>query len=298
MRHIVRAVLENLKQLEAKGLREETKSSRQRRTAIRGKDRGHQLVRVKANQWRCKNCLSVRRSKLAYRWPKACSALFQQTPLPKPHQTWPTPFGGDAHVSHPPIAPVAVHPMDDPEAADPFDCLDQQEEEEDQQFLPPEEDDMPPADSAPVHTVHTSDPLASLMPALSSLEGSWWNRVGEVLNPSDIRVGGAPIHHTHWLGWFGNSSHRLTFCLRCGGCTAGSHSPLLAVPCKLRAAGTRSRHLQRMVHKGLWPSQALQTRYGRAVCSHIISFAKLSEDRLLICRPAPAVIAQSLPAEQ
>ena len=120
-----------------------------------------------------------------------------------------------------------------------------------------------------VPSIPFSTPPSSLSASPAS---SWWNRIGQQIDAAALKVGGAPIHHTHWLGNFGNTEHRLVFCSRCGGTTTGAYSPLLAGVCRQQAAGTLSRHVNRMLLHSLWPTQAMGRQWGRAACSPIIRF--------------------------
>ena len=283
MKHLVCTTLEYLRQLEELGLRDREAQQPKPREKRQGKDRGHQLVRHKSNQWRCKHCLSVRSSKLAYRWPKTCSGVFKQVPLAKHPTGGPEPFGGPGPPQVPLVqsAPVALNPLDDPEAdiVDDFDC-----EDVDIGMLPPDETEVISGLGAASAEVPAAD-FTSSMPVLAASEGSWWNKEGEHIGKSDLKIGGAPLHHSHWLGWFGNSTHRVVFCARCGGTTAGAFSPLLARPCKQQAAETSRRHLARMVVRSSWPTQAMEQQWGRGTCSHIIAFRPQSNERCAIYRP-------------
>ena len=89
---------------------------------------------------------------------------------------------------------------------------------------------------------------------------------------SELRVGGAVIHHSHQLAAFGNNLCSVVFCGNCGGSTQGSHSPLLFTPCRREARGTRRRQARRMLELQRWPVEEMQHHFGTGVLSHPIQF--------------------------
>ena len=166
--------------------------------------------------------------------------------------------------------------LDDPDAGDPFDILDQIDEE-------PE--DLPPEDQEPQvpHEQaggHWSQSWGGAQPAATC---SWWDMVGSCITADQLKVGGAHIHHSHWLATFGNDAHRLVLCVRCGGTTSGASSPLLRAPCRHSMSDTRARQYQRM-RRSHWPTQALQTAMGRGTMSVVLRFAPQSDGKLRIRR--------------
>ena len=96
--------------------------------------------------------------------------------------------------------------------------------------------------------------------------------MGQQIAPEDLKIGGAKIHHTHWIAFLGNPHHRIVFCTRCGGTTSGAHSPLLADACRLKLAATRQRQVHRMLSQHRWPTKALEGALGRPSLSSTISF--------------------------
>ena len=104
------------------------------------------------------------------------------------------------------------------------------------------------------------------------VSNSWWSRIRQHISSAEIQVGGAPIHHTHWIGCFGNAEHRIVFCERCGGTTSGAYSPLLAHACRRQLSDTLGRHVRRMILHLIWPTQAMGRRRGRATCLPTIRF--------------------------
>lgn len=230
------------------------------------------------HQWRCRYCLTIRSSRLNYRWPKVCSGLFKQTVLPAKPPQLPALFGGEQHFSnteadtHRSAAadevahPSAVNPLDDPEVMSPADVdeLDYVEME------PPDEDTG--ADFADLLPAASSSSAIAPMPTAPTPSTSWWNRLGQHIAASELRVGGATIHPSHWVAHFGNEEHRLVFCPRCGGSTAGAHSPLLADACRRHCTGTLGRHVHRMTAQEQWPTKIMRQSWGRATCSPALKF--------------------------
>ena len=174
----------------------------------------------------------------------------------------------------------------------------------DSQMLPPDEDhgyptgyeDLP-AEASPQSSLGPSSSSAAPPPpplppssSWSTMEGTWWNRVGSIINTTDLKVGGATFHHSHWLTWLGNAEHRIVFCPRCAGTTSGAFSPLLAQPCNRQAADTSRRAVRRMLVDHVWPTPALRAQFGRAFCSPTIGFQQLPDtDELRIATAGPGV---------
>ena len=268
------ANLEYLRQLEANGYRQpgrQTKTSTAQKPTPQATHRGHKLKRLGSSRWKCVHCLSVRTSLRAHRWPLQCSGMFRAN------------LAGDKAVHIQPVvdpAPLAGAPPNEAEAAGPgsgqpgstggqaYNPLDDPEPEdlldEEPMLQPDHEEDLPPdMPPSPVQAPLPPPPPPTHPP-------SWWDRLGELIPASELRVGGASLHHSHWLAHFGNAQHRLVMCAQCGGTTTGAFSNLLADQCRRSAAPTRSRHLRRMLLQGQWPLPGASSGLGRGEASGTI----------------------------
>ena len=171
--------------------------------------------------------------------------------------------------------PAAIQTLDTADAADPLQDLEQLLEEE-QQSMPPPYEDM---QAEPVDIL--SAEAASTQPK-EVPPTSWWQRQGEVIDKSSIKVGGACVHYTHHLAAFGNRLASIVFCGLCGGSTQGSFSPLLAEPCRREAKGTRQRHVNRMLLRNKWPTDELEGQYGQGDLRPPLVFVEKDDDQVYI----------------
>ena len=300
MKHLISANLENLRQLEAKGLRNQQGQDTPKPSAVAGatRSRGHQLVNIGLSLWRCRHCLSIRKSRVAFRWPKQCSGIFKHTDsaLHPPIAFRSAP--ADGFGANPAVEPTnaARIPSLDEAEADPLQHLESDVESHGEP--PVEHEDFELHAELDQPAPERADPAPGLVlpgSGSSTTSASWWSKVGEQVAISELKIGGATIHHSHWVGWFGNSTLRVVFCARCGGTTSGSHSPLLAVPCRQQANPTRARQLVRMMRRGLWPSPSMQA-HGRGVVSPVISFQPTSSTHALVRLRQGELCAQVPPA--
>ena len=287
LRHLVAANVENLRQLQALGLRDPAHRSRQPTAAPKpsplAANRGHKLHRLSGNRWRCSLCLAVRKSKLAHRWPKRCSQLFatsvRQAPMVRTASLLQPSVdlaeeatarseqsGTVAEIISSPLVRQRVSALDDSEAED----VPSQE--------PESYSEGHQAEPHPMATIQHAS-VAAHPPWFQVQSQSWWNRIGHTIAADDLRIGGATIHHSHCLSHFGNDRHRLVICTQCGGSTSGSRSELLAVPCRRFMGATRERQLRRMT-QGRWPDSH-QAAFGRAELSLSIRFSPVVEGLLI-----------------
>ena len=170
------------------------------------------------------------------------------------------------------VQSVAHSALDEPEVEYPFEMLD---------HLPAEAPMEPPSSEE----VQQAAPPVDAMPQTvlqEEVRHSWWQRLGEVIDPSALVVGGATVHTSHTIAHFGNVAHRLVCCLHCGGITHGAHSPLLAVRCRQHASATRQRQLNRMRLQGKWPSGELEQQFGSGTLSRGIRFLAAPSGGVLI----------------
>ena len=284
LRHLVTANLEYLRLLEAKGHRDPNQklpqAPLQRRPPSTASSRGHKLQKVGPDRWKCMYCLSMRNSTRAHRWPSQCPQTFRLIPAASEPvaqssaefaqfcgeacgQSESTqsaqgsvPAGGAGSVLQQPGAQRCT--LDDSEAEEP-----PQEELVLQRYEDPV--DLRVVEECPA-------PPAPVLPAPPAQSVSWWSRLGELVAHSELRIGGAELHHSHRLAHFGNARHRLVFCLQCGGMTSGASSELLAASCRRSAGATRARQLRRMCLQGIWPEASQEASFGRAELSAAITF--------------------------
>ena len=138
--------------------------------------------------------------------------------------------------------------------------------------LPPAEEQPQPADAA-------------VLPPPAQL--SWRNRVGSIIPTGELRVGGAALHPSHIVAAFGNARCRVVFCTMCGGSTQGSFSPLLAVTCRKNGNQTSMRQVNRMLHRGKWPTEALAQEHGQGLLSPALQFARHPSGHFIALAGAP-----------
>ena len=165
--------------------------------------------------------------------------------------------------------------LDDAEAADPFHDLGQHLAEE-EELLPPEEQDLQ------AEAVDIPSPAAAEDRPAEDLPASWWQRQGQLAPKEAIQVGGARLHFTHHIATLGNDRASIVFCSLCGGTTQGSHSPLLAAPCRREARGTSQRHINRMLLKQMWPTNEMEVLFGRAELRPPLVFVDYDPDLVRI----------------
>ena len=254
IKHLVKANLTMVQLLEQQGFRQpHYRPPPQRRFRHPGV-RGHLVKPTRNGKWKCSRCLSTRTSLAAYRWPKACSAVAAVQEVFPPCRSQPSGEQEQEREREPDNSELLQ--FDNPEL-DPFLDLDIELQEEDPADLPPPELLEDPESHAPA-VVPPAPASTALQPSEPS---SWWNRVGDIINPEHLKIGGAIVHSSHVLRIFGNGQCRIVFCQHCGGSTRGGYSPTLAGEC--RPGSASSMRLTNRMLAGKWPMEGMNVELGK-----------------------------------
>ena len=183
--------------------------------------------------------------------------------------------------SHSPMQPLAnlgatcsraagASSFDDPDSVS--DMMDLEAWQADSDAVPPEMDMAPPED---VDMPGADQPVAAA-PSLEIPEEAYRERVHQLwqgtcstvmLEEGRLCLGDTRIHHSHHLTVHRGGSGSLVYCPRCMGMTQGNRVHLLAQPCRGYMTG-KGLELRKRLWKGLWPTTAMQQKYGGSHAQH------------------------------